>query len=322
MTETKRTATPAIGAPGDSPMLGIGLKVISVGLLLTMASLLKASEGVPPGELVFFRSLFALPPIFIFLASRGELAVGIRTRRPLWHLTRGLVGTMAMGTGFLALTSLPLPEAVALSYTMPLLIVLFSAVFLKEQVRIYRWSAMIVGFIGVGIITAPRLNVFSGGFQADVAAIGVIAALFGACFGATAQLIVRQMVQVERAATIVLYFSATSTLVSLVTLPFGWVMPSPAQWAMLIGAGIFGGIGQIFLTSSYRHADVSVIAPFEYTSLILSLLVGYFVFGDVPSAAMIAGSVVVVAAGIFIIFRERQLGLERGKARALISRLG
>lgn len=297
-------------------MAGIGLKVASVAVFLTMASLLKASEGVPPGQLVFFRSFFAILPIVVFLTLRGELVAGLKTGRPLGHLGRGLVGVSGMGLGFFALTRLPLPEAVAIQYAMPLLIVVFGALFLKENVRLYRWSAVGVGMIGVGIILWPRLGVFAGNAGGlDGIAVGALAALISSVFGAFATILVRNLVQTERSATVVLYFSVTSSVVALVTVPFGWVWPTPAQAAMLVGAGIAGGIAQILLTESFRHADVSVVAPFEYVSLLLSILIGYVAFGDVPTIQMLVGAVIVVAAGIFIIYREHRLGLERRKAR-------
>jgi drug/metabolite transporter (DMT)-like permease len=299
----------------DNPMAGIGLKVISVAVFLTMASLLKASEGIPPGQMVFFRSFFAILPIVVFLAMRRELLEGVKTTRPMAHFWRGVVGVGGMGFGFYALTKLPLPEAVAIGYAMPLLIVVFGAVFLKENVRLYRWSAVAVGIIGVGIIIWPRLTVFSGGGPMSDLALGAVAALVSAVFGAFATMHVRHLVQTERSATIVLYFSITCSVAGLVSLPFGWVWPTPEQYVMLIAAGIAGGIGQILLTEAYRNADVSVVAPFEYTSLLLSIAIGYVIFSDVPTVPMLIGAVIVVAAGLFIIWREAALGLERGKAR-------
>lgn len=297
-------------------MLGIGLKLGSVALFLSMASLVKASEGVPPGQLVFFRSFFAIVPIIVFLSWRRELLVGTRTERPVAHFWRGMLGVGGMACGFYALTKLPLPEAVAIGYAMPLLIVVFGAVFLKENVRLYRWSAVAVGVLGVGIIVWPRLSVFSGGGgEISDLTLGAIASLVAAVFGAVAALHVRNLVQTERSSTIVLYFSITCTVAGLLTAPFGWVWPPPEHLAFLIIAGILGGIGQILLTEAYRQADVSVVAPFEYSSLILSIIVGYIFFSDIPTIEMLIGAVIVVGAGLFIIWREHALGLERGKAR-------
>ncbi|HEY0917891.1 DMT family transporter [Devosia sp.] len=297
-------------------MAAIGLKIISVAVFLSMASLLKASEGIPPGQLVFFRSFFAILPIAVFLVARGELVSGAKTTHLASHVWRGLVGVGSMGFGFYALTKLPLPEAVTIQYATPLLIVVFGALILKESVRLYRWTAVAIGMAGVGIILWPRLTLFDGGAAVDALAIGAIAALIGSVFGAFAAILVRRLVETERSSTIVLYFSVTSSLVTLATAPFGWVMPTPEQFAMLVGAGIAGGIGQILLTESYRRADVSVVAPFEYTSLLLSIVIGYFVFHDVPTLEMLIGASIVVGASIFIIYREHQLGLERNRARA------
>ena len=179
-----------------------------------MASLLKASEGVPPGQLVFFRSFFAILPIALFLIVRGELAAGMKTERPLSHLVRGLVGVTSMGLGFFALTQLPLPEAVTIQYAQPLLIVVFGAILLGENVRFYRWSAVIVGMIGVGIILWPRLGFLNGAsVPLNAFAIGAMAALLASVFGAFATILVRRLVETERSATVVLYFSVTSSIV-------------------------------------------------------------------------------------------------------------
>lgn len=303
----------------QSPMRGIAFKLASVAVLLSMASLLKASQGVPVGQLIFFRSFFAILPIIIFLAWRGELLAGIKTERPMAHVWRGLIGVGGMGFGFFALTKLPLPEAVAIGYAMPLLIVVFGAVLLKENVRLYRWTAVAVGMVGVAIVMWPRLTVFSGtGGPPNDLTIGALSSLTAAVFAAFATMHVRKLVQTERSATIVLYFSIMCTLVGLLTLPFGWIWPSTEQAIFLVGSGIAGGIGQILLTEAYRHADVSVVAPFDYTSLILAIIVGYVFFNDIPTVQMMVGGAIVVAAGLFIIWRERALGLERGKARPYV----
>jgi len=300
---------------GQKPLTGIAYKIASVCVFVVMASLLKASQGVPAGQLVFFRSFFAILPVIIYLVWRGELAAGLRTERPLSHLWRGLIGTGGMGFGFFALTQLPLPEATAIQYATPLLIVVFSAIFIGETVRFYRWSAVLVGLGGVIIIVWPRLTVFSGGLaDASGATLGAISALISCVFAATAMILVRRLVFTERSATIVLYFSVFSSLIGLMSLPFGWVMPTTGQWVFLIGAGIAGGIAQILLTESYRYADMSVVAPFEYTSLLLTFAVGYFVFHDVPTIQMLIGGVIVVGAGVFIVWREHRLGLDRKRA--------
>lgn len=303
-------------------MIGILLKVASVSVFVTMSTLIKASgEGMPAGQIVFFRSAFAIVPILVFLAVRGQLDTAWRTASPLSHFRRGLVGVTAMGLGFYGIMRLPLPDAIAIGYAMPLLTVVFAAVFLGETVRIFRWSAVAVGLGGVLIISWPRLSLFGGGFGSSEA-LGVMAVLASATLGATAMILVRKLILTEKTPTIVLYFSLTATVLSLATLPFGWIVPDWPTLGLMAMAGFCGGLGQILLTQSYRHADVSTIAPFEYTSIVLGILIGYFVFGDVPTWTMLTGTAIVVGAGIFVILREHALGLERKAQRKLVTPQG
>lgn len=298
------------------PLRGILLKVISVCFFVVMATMLKATETIPPGQMVFFRAFFALLPVLGFLVWKRRLFDAFRTSRPFGHVLRGLIGVASMGLGFFALTRLPLPEATALGYASPLIIVILSALLLRERVYIFRWTTVIVGLVGVLIILWPRLTVFSDPASiGDVQAIGALAALGGAFLSAFAMLQVRTLVQTERTEAIVTYFFITASILSLLTIPFGWVTPTPEQLALLIGAGFFGGIGQLLLTSCYRYADMSVIAPFEYVSLLLTIIVGFIIFSDVPSAAMLIGAAIIVASGIAVILRERWLGLDRTRAK-------
>lgn len=303
-------------------MIGILLKVTSVTVFVSMSTLIKASaEGMPAGQIVFFRSAFAVVPILIFLAVRGQLDTAWRTASPLSHFLRGLVGVTAMSLGFFGIMRLPLPDAIAIGYAMPLLTVVFAAVFLGETVRIFRWSAVAVGLGGVLIITWPRLSLFSEGFGSGEA-LGALAVLASAAFGATAMILVRKLVLTEKTPTIVLYFSLTATLLSFASLPFGWIMPDWQTVTLLALAGFCGGLGQILLTQSYRHAEVSTIAPFEYTSIVLGIVIGYFLFDDVPTWTMLLGTTIVVSAGLFVILREHALGLERKAQRKLVTPQG
>ncbi|RWI30372.1 MULTISPECIES: DMT family transporter [unclassified Mesorhizobium] len=292
------------------------LKIVSVAIFVAMSSCIKAAGTVPAGQIVFFRSFFAIFPIVVYLAFQGKLGTGFSTKRPLNHIARGVVGVCAMGLGFFALIRLPLPEAIALNYAQPLLVVVFSSIFLGEAIRVYRWSAVAVGLVGVLVISWPELTLLgSGAALGDQEVLGVIAALVAAAMSAVAMLLVRNLVQSEPTATIVLWFSVTASLLALLSLPFGWQALTPAQAGLLIAAGFCGGLAQILMTAAYRHAEASVVAPFEYTSMLLGIVVGYLAFGDVPTAHMLIGGVIVVAAGIFIIWRERQLGLERARTR-------
>jgi drug/metabolite transporter (DMT)-like permease len=303
------------------PLRGILLKIASVLVFITMASLIKATDGrVPAGEVVFFRSLFAVPIIVAWLAWRHELGTGFRAREPMAHVWRGFVGTLSMGLGFAGLLFLPLPEVTAIGYAAPLLTVVFAAMFLGEVVRLFRVSAVVVGMIGVLIVLSPRLSV--GADMSETEALGAMLVLGAAVFAALAQVFVRKLVRTESTSAIVFWFSLTACALSLVTLPFGWVVSGRWDAALLILAGLLGGFGQVLLTSSYRHADASVIAPFEYVSIIFALAIGYWVFDEVPTAAMLGGASLVVAAGVLIIWREHKLGLERSRQRKAMTPQG
>lgn len=298
-----------------NPLRGILMKVLSVTVFVVMASCIKATtDHVPPGEAVFFRSFFAIPVIFAWLWMRGALEEGVKTKNPMGHFWRGFVGTAAMGMGFAGLAYLPLPEVTAIGYAAPLLVVIFAAMFLNEQVRIFRLSTVALGLVGVLIVLSPRLSTLGG--EADIAeALGAMLVLGSAVCAALAQVFVRKLVQTERTAAIVFWFSVTATCLSFLTLPYGWVMPEPHEAMLLIAAGLLGGVGQILLTSAYRFADASLIAPFEYASMLLALGVGFFVFDEVPTLTMLGGAAIVIFAGVLIIWRERQLGLERSRQR-------
>ncbi len=305
-----------------NPLRGIALKILSVTVFTLMAICIKAAApDVPPGQAVFFRSTFAIPVILVWLWTQHNLHHGLDTTNPMGHLWRGLVGATAMGLGFTALGLLPLPEAVALGYAAPLLTVVFAAMFLGETVRIFRLTAVLVGLVGVVIVLSPRLTLEMNGATA-AQTLGAMAAILGAVFAALAQVFVRKLVRTEATAAIVFYFSLTAAVLSLATIPFGWVVPTPAQAGLLVGAGLLGGLGQILLTESYRHADVSVIAPFEYASMLLALVFGYWLFAEVPTSTMLAGAALIIVAGLFIIWREHRLGLERGRARQSVTPQG
>lgn len=298
-----------------SPLRGILLKLAAVCVFVAMSALIKAArDEVPPGEALFFRAFFALPVIVVWLLLRGELANGLRTASPQSHVFRGLFGTAAMGLSFAGLGLLPLPEVTALSYAAPLLVVVFAAMFLGEKVRAFRLSMVGLGLVGVLIVLSPRLSVDVGAAGTGET-LGALVVLLGAVCAALAQVFIRKMVATESTSAIVFWFSVTATVASLVTLPWGWVVPSPQIAAFLVAAGLLGGIGQILLTSSYRHADASLIAPFDYASMLLALVIGYVFFAELPTLTMLGGAALITAAGVAIILRERQLGLERARQR-------
>ncbi|MFC7702740.1 DMT family transporter [Plastorhodobacter daqingensis] len=307
--------------PQTSPVQGIVLKILSVIVFIVMASLIKATaDHVPPGEAVFFRSFFAVPVILVWLWWRSELGTGLRVSDPMGHVWRGLVGTLAMGFGFAGLGLLPLPEVTAIGYAAPLLTVILAAMFLGEEVRAFRLSAVALGLVGVLVVLSPRLTTV--GDFGNLEALGAIVVLTGAMCTALAQVFVRKLVQMEQTSAIVFWFSITASILSLATVPFGWVLPAPREALLLVTAGLLGGLGQILLTASYRHADASVIAPFEYASMIFALGIGYFLFGEVPTLVMLGGAALIILAGVLIIWRERQLGIERAKQRKVMTPQG
>ncbi|SFB18528.1 Permease of the drug/metabolite transporter (DMT) superfamily [Poseidonocella pacifica] len=300
-----------------SPLRGIALKLTAVSMFLVMAALIKAtSDVVPPGEAVFFRSAGTLPIILVWLAWRGDLKTGLKTARPMGHIWRGVIGTSAMACNFAALGLLPLPEVTALGYLAPILTVLFAVALLGERVRVFRLSMVLLGLVGVVIILWPRLTLLRAGLLDTAALLGIVLVLASACFRGLAHVHIRKLTATEETSAIVFWFSITATLLSLLTLPFGWRIPGMEAMLMLIGAGLIGGVAQIALTSAYRYGNASLLAPFDYASILLATAVGYIFFDETPTSWMIAGSCVVMAAGLAIVFRERYLGIKRGKARS------
>ncbi|MGR3622105.1 DMT family transporter [Pseudophaeobacter sp.] len=298
------------------PMLAITLKVVAIGLFTALSALIKAvSEVVPAGEAVFFRSFFAIPVIVIWLASRGDLRHGLVTKKPMFHVWRGLVGTSAMGMTFMGLALLPLPEVTAIGYATPIFTLILAAIFLGERIRLIRISAVALGLLGVLVMIWPRLG--GGVGLTEGATLGVILVLGATLARGFVQIHIRRMVQSEQTAAIVFYFSLTASALSLLTLPFGWVMPDAQTLALLIGAGLVGGVAQILVTSSYRFAPASMLAPYDYVSMLFAIVIGYVWFAELPTLVMLSGALLVIVGNILVIWRESRLGLVRGKARAL-----
>jgi len=307
-----------------NPVRGITLKVLSVVVFVVMFGFIKAtSQEIPAGEAVFFRSVFAIPVLLTWLIVRGDFPHKLKAKDPMGHVWRGLMGTCAMASGFLAIGLLPLPEVVAIGYAAPLLVTMLAAMFLGEKIRLVRFSALLLGMCGVLLILSPRLTVLDAEVTSRLQTIGALAALMGAVFSALAQVFARKLVATETTGSIVFYFSIMSSVLALLTMPLGWKFPTSHELTLLIMAGLLGGIGQILLTESYRFAEVAVISPFEYCSIVLALLVGYFIFDELPSGIMMVGVAMIITAGIVIIERERRLGIKRtGKARGAVPNQG
>lgn len=306
-----------------NPVRGITLKLFSVAVFMVMSSLIKATaDVVPAGEAMFFRSAFAIPPVLIWLWWRGDFLAALKTKNPMGHLWRGFIGSCAMGFSFFALGLIPLPEAVAINFAAPILATIFAAMFLGEQVRLYRMFAVALGLAGVSLIVWPRLGGIDAGSVTTLETIGAFSALIAAIFAALAQVFVRKLVGHETTGAIVIYFSLTSTVLSLLSAPFGWAMPPQEALILLILSGLLGGLGQVLLTMSYRYAETSVIAPFDYAQIIFALAIGWFVFSEAPTLLMLGGAGLTILAGVVIIWRERQLGIERARSRKVMTPQG
>lgn len=299
--------------------LAISIKLISVLLFSVMSVLVRqVGETVPLGQVVFFRSAFAIIPVMVIYAWRGELGAAFRTGRPLGHLTRGLIAVVSMFLNFAALARLPLVDATAISFAAPFITVALAAIILKERVRLYRWSAVGIGFVGVLVMLWPYLNVgalVAAGSTAST--VGAACAVTAAFTNASATIQTRRLTDSETTASIVFYFSVICSLAGLVSLPFAWHAPNATELIALISIGVIGGLSHLFLTESYRYAPASVVAPFDYVALLWAFFFGYMLFGEIPSGYVYAGAAIVAGSGLFVIWRERQLGLERiGRARS------
>jgi drug/metabolite transporter (DMT)-like permease len=289
----------------------VSLKLASTLMFAIMGAQARYLSGAYPiGEVAFFRSLFALIPILIFFGWRGELRGALRTDRPKDHVIRGMFSVVGTFCTFGALARIPIADYTAIAFIAPLITVVFAALILKEHVHVYRWSAVGVGFTGVILMLTPYL-----GSHAELSTamlIGVGFAITNAFTAGGATIQIRRLTTTESTSAIVIFMTLMVMIVSLVSVPFGWLMP--ASWgdlAVLIGIGISGGLGQIFFTDSYRHAPASFLAPFDYSAMLWAFALGYWLFGEVPTIYVMIGAVIVAGAGIFVILRERYLGLKR-----------
>ena len=287
------------------------LKVVAALIFAIMSVFVRyLGEAYPVGQVVFFRSAFAILPVVVIYALRRELEAAIRMGRPFGHAGRGLTAIGAMFCNFTALARLPVVDATAISFAAPFITVVMSALVLKERVRAYRWSAVIVGFAGVLVMLTPHLDV-AGAAAAEGGAVGALFGMTGAFFNAASTVQTRHLTKSETTSSIVFYFSLICALAGLCTAPFGWVMPTQTELAALIGTGICGGLGHIVLTESYRWAPASLVAPFDYTAMLWALILGYLAFGELPTALVFLGAAIIVAAGLFVVWRESRLGSGR-----------
>ncbi|WP_425645838.1 DMT family transporter [Agrobacterium leguminum] len=294
-----------------NPKTGILLKLTAMLAFTVMSACVKGLDGaIPVGEVVFCRGFFALIPLCLWFIASSE-RITVPAAKNIGSLLAGSsAGLGGMFFGFLALAYLPLVNVTVLSYTTPLFTIMLAALLLGEKVRIYRWSAVLTGFIGVFITLSPKLifDAASGPAQIDsVAMIGTALALTGALCAAFSSIAVRHLNSIEKPSRIVLIYTLTGVVAGLATLGFGWKMPDFHQFLLLAGGGLAGGIGQIAMTLSLRHAQASLLAPFDYTTMIWAIALGYLFMAEVPTGATIIGALTVIAAGLFAMWRENRL---------------
>ena len=286
-------------AAGARTVRGIYFMLLSVFLFSCMDALIKwAAQTHPIGQIIFFRNLLAFVPVFFVLRRAGGFSM-LRTQHLPGHIARGLAGILSMICIFTAFALMPLADAVALSLSAPIFVTALSVPLLSEKVGFRRWSAVLVGFLGILVMTRPGLGVFQ---PAALLAVG------GALFYALAVISIRRLSTRDPPATIVFYFTLFAAGAGAISLPFQWVTPDALGLGLLVTIGLIGGIAQLALTQAFRLAPVALVAPFDYGALVFAVVFGYAFWGDVPDVFIIAGAAIVVGSGLYILHRETRLG--------------
>ncbi|NMM45930.1 DMT family transporter [Rhodospirillaceae bacterium KN72] len=284
-------------AEGLNQSFGILTMIGSILVFAFMDTTVKwLGDFYPTSQIVFFRCAMAMPAVLVFVHFAGGFKI-LKTRRPLLHAARSAIGLTAMGLVFWTFSQMRLADAIAIMFAAPILMTALSVPLLRERVGIRRWSAVIVGFGGVMVIVNPGGGVFE---------LSAITALGGALCIALAMITVRRLSATDQAASISFWFTLSAGTVSAVwVLIDGWVAPaSTLDWALLIGVGLMGGVAQFLMTVSFRHAEVALLAPLEYLSILFATVFAYVIWGEVPGARVWIGASIVIASGLYIIHRE------------------
>ncbi len=291
------------------PVRGVLLKLASVVLLSSMAACVKyLGRDIPVGETIFLRGLIAV--LALALIARQTLGLQVlKTDNWPRHALRSLSGTLSMFCLFTALTMIPLADVTTIAFTSPMFVTLLAMVFLGERIHVFRWAALAIGVAGVLIMVSPHLSFNNGN------PMGVGVALAAAVFSALAMIFLRSMSGAEHPLTITFYLMLASMICALLTLPWGWVMPNREQALVLFLMGVFGVAGQLLMTYSYRYAEASTIAPLDYSAMIMSVALGYWLFDERPTWSIWWGAPLVVTSGLIIFWREYRLHLQREQIR-------
>lgn len=282
----------------------------SYGILLRAASALSFSlmtasmkwasslEPVSAGEMVFYRSLFGLPVVMIWILSRGDGLAAIKTKRPLVHLWRCALGVTGILLIFEGLKHLTLADATTIGFTSPIFATLLSILFLSEKVGKHRWLAIALGFVGVVIVLRP-------GMEGAPSLVGLLFALTGALFAASVTVTLRRLGRTESATSIVFWFFIACCVVGGSISLFNGHSHSLMGYAILAGGGLAGGVAQLLMTSSLRHASVSTLAPLDYLQMVGAVILGWSLFSDVPTAGTLTGAGLIAFSGLYTAWRER-----------------
>ncbi|WP_435090010.1 DMT family transporter [Candidatus Pelagibacter bacterium nBUS_30] len=274
--------------------LGFLYMFLSVCTFSIMDLIVKWSGDYPTGQVMFFRGFFGIIPTF-FLIPKEKLKTFYKTKRPTEHFFRCIMGLMALIAIFVALRKLPLAIVVSISFAAPLFITVLSIFALSEKVGVYRWMAVLIGFVGVIIISEPGIK--------EMNYLYSLPLIF--CIGMSfVTITIRKLSTTEPIWLISIFFSIMILIASLFTIPFGWVMPDLKDFILLIMVGIMGGSANLFLTQSYKLSEVSQVAPLKYLSLIFAIIFGYLIWNEIPTAKTLIGALLVVSSSIIIFRRE------------------
>jgi len=267
---------------------------LSVCTFSIMDLLVKWSSDYPTGEVLFFRGFFGLLPTY-FLIPKNKLKTFYSTKRSKEHLFRCLMGLMALIAIVVALRELPLAVVVSLSYAAPLFITVLSIFLLSEKVGVFRWLAVLIGFIGVIIIAEP-------GFK-GMNYLYFLPLIF--CIGmAFVTITIRKLSSTEPIWLISIFFTITISIAGLATIPMGWRMPNFQDFILLALIGVTGGSANLFLTQSYKLSEVSLVAPLKYLALIFAIIFGYLIWNEIPTVKTLIGAFLVVLSSLIIFRRE------------------
>ena len=274
--------------------LGFLYMFLSIIGFSLMDVIVKWSVDYPVGQVLFFRGFFGII-FYFFIIPRERLHDFYKTKRPGLHSLRCIAGLIAIIAIFIALRKLPLATVVSISFAAPIFTTIFSIFLLSEKVGIYRWLAVLVGFIGILIITEPGIS------NLNIYYIFPIIFCLGLSYVA---ITLRQLSTTEPVWLISLFFSIAITFLSFLTLPFGWVMPSFNHFLILSLVGIFGGVSNLWLSQSYKYSEVSLVTPLKYLTLVFAIIFGYFIWDEIPTIKTLIGAILVIVSTLIIFRRE------------------